>query len=43
VQVVVLMFAIHCAWLRIAGEMPLPLGPVPGNSALSGMVMSANQ
>ena len=32
----------HCAWLFMSG-MPLPSGPVPGNSLLSGTRSSENQ
>ena len=33
----------HCAWLRMPGEMPLPVSPVPGNSLLSGTFINDNQ
>ena len=38
VHVLVLTLLIQWAWLLIASEMPLPFGPVPGNSFLSGML-----
>ena len=34
---------IHSAWLRTLGEMPLPSGPVPGNSSRAGTSMSDSQ
>ena len=33
----------HSAWFLMSGEMPLPDGPVPGNSLLSGTFISENQ
>ena len=33
----------HSAWFFMFGEMPLPDGPVPGNSDLSGTLISENQ
>ena len=33
----------HCAWFVIPGAIPLPVGPVPGNSLLSGTRSSENQ
>ena len=36
-------FLSHSAWLLTSGEMPLPSGPVPGNSLLSGMRISEYQ
>ena len=38
-----LRLLIHSAWLRISGLMPLPSGPVPGNSCAAGRSMSDSQ
>ena len=37
------MLSTHAAWLFIAGEMPLPSGPVPGNSLGAGGSISEYQ
>ena len=34
---------IHSLWLPISGSMPLPSGPVPGNSCAAGSSMSDSQ
>ena len=34
---------IHSAWLLMLGAMPLPPGPLPGNSPFSGTCISENQ
>jgi len=34
---------IHCPWLFTFVEMPLPVGPVPGNSFFSGTFISEYQ
>ena len=42
-QLPVFMPRTHSAWLFISGGMPLPDGPVPGNSLLSGTCIKENQ
>ena len=42
-QLSVLTRCIHCPCVLMFGEMPLPLGPVPGNSFFSGTFSSAYQ
>jgi hypothetical protein len=38
-----LIMASHIAWFLMFGEMPLPVGPVPGNSLFAGGRSSENQ
>ena len=33
------MLRSHMAWFSMSGEIPLPPGPVPGNSLFAGMLM----
>jgi hypothetical protein len=33
----------HCPWVFMFGEMPLPVGPVPGKSLFSGIFSSEYQ
>jgi hypothetical protein len=42
-QVPDLIVLSHSAWFSMFGEMPLPEGPVPGNSLFFGTSISENQ
>ena len=35
--------SIHCSWSFMVGEMPFPLGPVPGKSLFGGSCSSEYQ
>ena len=37
------MLRIHSPWLLMFGEMPLPVGPVPGKSLFGGTCSSDSQ